>query len=126
MARSQDAKFGDLFEKFPPVLQLHLKRFEYDFEHDTRLKVPPCPPLPLATFRMPGGGSRLRLHRQLNRALHTAGGGLPFAPPDLAAAFFGERRDAPRDVTSNCPFPGLQLVYLLFNWGLHFTCILYK
>lgn len=35
----QDAKIGDLFDNFPPVLQLHLKRFEYDFERDVRVKV---------------------------------------------------------------------------------------
>lgn len=35
----QDAKIGDLFCDFPPVLQLHLKRFEYDLERDTRVKV---------------------------------------------------------------------------------------
>jgi hypothetical protein len=36
---SQDAKIGDKFEQFPPVLQLHLKRFEYDFQRDMRVKV---------------------------------------------------------------------------------------
>jgi hypothetical protein len=36
----QDAKIGDLFCDFPPVLQLHLKRFEYDLERDMRVKVP--------------------------------------------------------------------------------------
>lgn len=35
----QDAKFGDLYVSFPPVLQLHLKRFEYDFDRDVRVKV---------------------------------------------------------------------------------------
>ena len=35
----QDAEIGDQFESFPPVLQLHLKRFEYDFERDIRVKV---------------------------------------------------------------------------------------
>ena len=39
----QDAKFGDLYEEFPPVLQLHLKRFEYDFDRDIRVKVRPSP-----------------------------------------------------------------------------------
>ena len=28
-----------LFESFPPVLQLQLKRFEYDFQRDTMVKV---------------------------------------------------------------------------------------
>lgn len=35
----QDAKKGVLFIDFPPVLQLQLKRFEYDFIRDTMVKV---------------------------------------------------------------------------------------
>ncbi|KAG6427557.1 hypothetical protein SASPL_111803 [Salvia splendens] len=35
----QDAKKGVLFIDFPPVLQLQLKRFEYDFMKDTMVKV---------------------------------------------------------------------------------------
>lgn len=35
----QDAKKGVLFDSFPPVLQLHLKRFEYDFQRDVSTKV---------------------------------------------------------------------------------------
>ena len=35
----QDAKKGILFEEFPPVLQLQLKRFEYDFMKDAMVKV---------------------------------------------------------------------------------------
>lgn len=35
----QDAKKGVLFEKFPPVLELHLKRFEYDFVRDMNVKI---------------------------------------------------------------------------------------
>ncbi|KAJ9545953.1 hypothetical protein OSB04_025660 [Centaurea solstitialis] len=34
----QDAKKGVLFIDFPPVLQLQLKRFEYDFMRDTMVK----------------------------------------------------------------------------------------
>ncbi|KAF8398022.1 hypothetical protein HHK36_016948 [Tetracentron sinense] len=34
----QDAKKGVLFIDFPPVLQLQLKRFEYDFMQDTMVK----------------------------------------------------------------------------------------
>ncbi|KAL0459972.1 UNVERIFIED_CONTAM: Ubiquitin carboxyl-terminal hydrolase 13, partial [Sesamum latifolium] len=34
----QDAKKGVLFIDFPPVLQLHLKRFEYDFVQDGMVK----------------------------------------------------------------------------------------
>jgi len=35
----QDAKKGILFDSFPPVLQLHLKRFEFDFQRDVSTKV---------------------------------------------------------------------------------------
>uniref|UniRef100_A0A7N0VJD6 ubiquitinyl hydrolase 1 n=1 Tax=Kalanchoe fedtschenkoi TaxID=63787 RepID=A0A7N0VJD6_KALFE len=35
----QDAKKGVLFIDFPPVLQLQLKRFEYDFSRDTMVKI---------------------------------------------------------------------------------------
>ncbi|KMT11619.1 hypothetical protein BVRB_5g109330 [Beta vulgaris subsp. vulgaris] len=35
----QDAKKGVLFLDFPPVLQLQLKRFEYDFMRDTMVKI---------------------------------------------------------------------------------------
>ncbi|KAL1549232.1 CSN-associated deubiquitinating enzyme Ubp12 [Salvia divinorum] len=35
----QDAKKGVLFIDFPPVLQLHLKRFEYDFMRDSMVKI---------------------------------------------------------------------------------------
>ena len=35
----QDAKKGVLSMDFPPVLQLQLKRFEYDFVRDTMVKI---------------------------------------------------------------------------------------
>lgn len=35
----QDARKGVLFDDFPPVLQLQLKRFEYDFQRDIMVKV---------------------------------------------------------------------------------------
>ncbi|CAL3973135.1 unnamed protein product [Diplocarpon coronariae] len=35
----QDAKKGVIFESFPEVLHLQLKRFEYDVEHDAMMKV---------------------------------------------------------------------------------------
>ncbi|XP_078172392.1 ubiquitin C-terminal hydrolase 12-like isoform X4 [Carex rostrata] len=35
----QDAKKGVLFLDFPPVLQLQLKRFEYDYMRDTMVKI---------------------------------------------------------------------------------------
>ena len=38
----QDARKGVLFDDFPPVLQLQLKRFEYDFQRDIMVKVCAC------------------------------------------------------------------------------------
>lgn len=38
-AAAQDARKGVLFDEFPPVLQLQLKRFEYDFQRDVMVKV---------------------------------------------------------------------------------------
>ncbi|ODV87741.1 hypothetical protein CANARDRAFT_25963 [[Candida] arabinofermentans NRRL YB-2248] len=35
----QDAEKGVVFESFPPVLHLQLKRFEYDFEYDRLIKI---------------------------------------------------------------------------------------
>lgn len=35
----QDAKKGELFESFPPVLHLHLMRFEYDINRDAMMKI---------------------------------------------------------------------------------------
>lgn len=35
----QDAEKGVIFESFPPVLHLQLKRFEYDFNYDQMIKV---------------------------------------------------------------------------------------
>ncbi|OJJ48937.1 hypothetical protein ASPZODRAFT_129272 [Penicilliopsis zonata CBS 506.65] len=35
----QDAKKGEIFESFPPVLHLHLKRFEYDINRDAMMKL---------------------------------------------------------------------------------------
>ena len=29
---------GVLFDTFPPVLQLHLKRFDYDYDRDMQIK----------------------------------------------------------------------------------------
>ncbi|KOM53380.1 hypothetical protein LR48_Vigan09g203900, partial [Vigna angularis] len=37
--KENDAKKGVLFIDFPPVLQLQLKRFEYDFMRDTMVKI---------------------------------------------------------------------------------------
>ncbi|KKK13712.1 ubiquitin hydrolase [Aspergillus rambellii] len=35
----QDANKGVIFESFPPVLHLHLKRFEYDIHRDAMMKI---------------------------------------------------------------------------------------
>lgn len=35
----QDAKKGVIFESFPPVLHLHLKRYEYDINRDAMMKI---------------------------------------------------------------------------------------
>jgi ubiquitin carboxyl-terminal hydrolase 7 len=35
----QDARKGVLFENLPPVLNLHLKRFEYDYQKDAMVKI---------------------------------------------------------------------------------------
>ncbi|OAD02554.1 hypothetical protein MUCCIDRAFT_118206, partial [Mucor lusitanicus CBS 277.49] len=35
----QDAKKGVIFEAFPPVLQIQLKRFDYDMHRDTMVKI---------------------------------------------------------------------------------------
>lgn len=35
----QDARKGVIFESFPPVLHLHLKRFEYDINRDAMMKL---------------------------------------------------------------------------------------
>lgn len=35
----QDAKKGVIFESFPPVLHLQLKRFEFDMMRETTVKV---------------------------------------------------------------------------------------
>jgi ubiquitin C-terminal hydrolase len=37
----QDAKKGIIFQSFPPVLHLQLKRFEYDVQRDAMVKVMP-------------------------------------------------------------------------------------
>lgn len=43
----QDARKGVIFQTFPPVLHLQLKRFEYDFQRDSLVKVRFDPHLPL-------------------------------------------------------------------------------
>lgn len=35
----QDARKGDIFEKFPAVMHLQLKRFEYNWQYDTTTKI---------------------------------------------------------------------------------------
>lgn len=35
----QDARKGVWFQEFPPVLELQLKRFDYDFQRDVMVKI---------------------------------------------------------------------------------------
>ena len=42
----QDAKKGIIFESFPPVLHLHLKRVEYDIQRDAVVKINDCHEFP--------------------------------------------------------------------------------
>ncbi|RZC90859.1 hypothetical protein C5167_028693 [Papaver somniferum] len=64
----QDAKKGVLFLDFPPVLQLHLKRFEYDFMRDTVVKINDWYEIPLqldldredGKYLSPEAGRRVR------------------------------------------------------------------
>jgi len=46
----QDAKKGMLFDSFPPVLQIQLRRFEYDYHKDIMIKVRPSPALGIHRF----------------------------------------------------------------------------
>lgn len=46
----QDAKKGVIFESFPPVLHLQLKRFEYDMLKDSMVKVSY---MVMSTFHIP-------------------------------------------------------------------------
>ena len=39
-----------LFDSFPPVLQVQLKRFEYDFQRDVMVKVRPPSNWRIASF----------------------------------------------------------------------------
>lgn len=75
----QDARKGVLFDDFPPVLQLQLKRFEYDFQRDTMVKVG----VTFVGVGVFGGGGcgvlgverGVRLRRALLRVCGCAGGG---------------------------------------------------
>ena len=64
----QDARKGVLFDSFPPVLQLQLKRFEYDFQRDVMVKVRPSLDLALLPLSQP-----LALSQQFSR--HAVGMG---------------------------------------------------
>ena len=46
----QDAKKGIVFQSFPPVLHLQLKRFEYDIQRDVMVKVIPANLAPSASL----------------------------------------------------------------------------
>ncbi|KAL6758807.1 hypothetical protein V8C86DRAFT_1411207 [Haematococcus lacustris] len=79
----QDAKKGVLFHSLPPVLQLHLKRFDYDFQRDTQLKIndryefPEELDLDLdgGRYLSPGADRSVRLLYRLHSVLVHSGGG---------------------------------------------------
>ncbi|PIA54184.1 hypothetical protein AQUCO_00900614v1 [Aquilegia coerulea] len=78
----QDAKKGVLFIDFPPVLQLQLKRFEYDFMRDTMVKINDRYEFPLQLdldrenrkYLSPDADSRVRNLYTLHSVLVHSGG----------------------------------------------------
>lgn len=67
---------GVLFDTFPPVLQLHLKRFDYDYDRDMQIKAR-CLALNLTTpVIKPGassfGHAELRLQSSTSLCMHCA------------------------------------------------------
>ncbi|KAF0919160.1 hypothetical protein E2562_028458 [Oryza meyeriana var. granulata] len=79
----QDAKKGTLFIDFPPVLQLQLKRFEYDFVRDTMVKINDRYEFPLqldldkddGKYLSPEADRRVRNLYTLHSVLVHSGGG---------------------------------------------------
>uniref|UniRef100_A0A0D3EUJ2 ubiquitinyl hydrolase 1 n=1 Tax=Oryza barthii TaxID=65489 RepID=A0A0D3EUJ2_9ORYZ len=79
----QDAKKGMLFIDFPPVLQLQLKRFEYDFVRDTMVKINDRYEFPLqldldkddGKYLSPEADRRVRNLYTLHSVLVHSGGG---------------------------------------------------
>jgi ubiquitin carboxyl-terminal hydrolase 7 len=78
----QDAKKGVLFIDFPPVLQLQLKRFEYDFMRDTMVKINDRYEFPLqldldredGKYLSPDADRSVRNHYTLHSVLVHSGG----------------------------------------------------
>ncbi|BAF06299.2 Os01g0771400, partial [Oryza sativa Japonica Group] len=79
----QDAKKGMLFIDFPPVLQVQLKRFEYDFVRDTMVKINDRYEFPLqldldkddGKYLSPEADRRVRNLYTLHSVLVHSGGG---------------------------------------------------
>ncbi|KAK1409857.1 hypothetical protein QVD17_36386 [Tagetes erecta] len=97
----QDAKKGVLFFDFPPVLQLWLKRFDYDFTRDTMVKINDRYEFPLeldldredGKYLMPDADKRVRnlyaLHSVLVHSGDTHGGHYySFIRPTLSEQWF--------------------------------------
>ncbi|XP_042437838.1 ubiquitin C-terminal hydrolase 13-like isoform X3 [Zingiber officinale] len=97
----QDAKKGVLFADFPPVLQLQLKRFEYDFMRDAMIKINDRYEFPLqldldrdnGKYLSPDADRRIRNLYTLHSVLvHSGGvhGGhyYAFIRPDLSEQWF--------------------------------------
>ncbi|KAG8055246.1 hypothetical protein GUJ93_ZPchr0001g30571, partial [Zizania palustris] len=97
----QDAKKGMLFIDFPPVLQLQLKRFEYDFRKDTMVKINDCYEFPLqldldkdgGKYLSPDADRRVRNLYTLHSVLVHSGGGhgghyYAFIRPDLSDIWY--------------------------------------
>eukprot|EP00217_Crustomastix_stigmatica_P013559 CAMPEP_0183795834 /NCGR_PEP_ID=MMETSP0803_2-20130417/5345_1 /TAXON_ID=195967 /ORGANISM="Crustomastix stigmata, Strain CCMP3273" /LENGTH=997 /DNA_ID=CAMNT_0026040337 /DNA_START=433 /DNA_END=3426 /DNA_ORIENTATION=- len=78
----QIAKKGVLFSSFPPVLELQLKRFEYDFSRDTNTKINQRYEFPLELdldkdnfkYLSQGAGGRVRNRYLLHSVLVHSGG----------------------------------------------------
>ncbi|KAI3910726.1 hypothetical protein MKW92_029235 [Papaver armeniacum] len=79
----QDAKKGVLFNDFPPVLQLQLKRYEYDFNRDMMVKINDRYEFPLqldldredGKYLSPDADRRVRNLYTLHGVLVHSGGG---------------------------------------------------
>ncbi|KAL5221469.1 hypothetical protein ABZP36_026182 [Zizania latifolia] len=97
----QDAKKGVLFIDFPPVLQLQLKRFEYDFMRETMVKINDRYEFPLqldldkdnGKYLSPEADRTVRNFYTLHSVLVHSGGGhgghyYAFIQPDLSDIWY--------------------------------------
>lgn len=74
----QDARKGVWFLDFPPVLELHLRRFDYDFQRDTMVKINDRYEFPaemdLDKYLAPDADRSVRNHYTLHSVLVHSGG----------------------------------------------------